>query len=305
MAAGGNERRGLGEAVVVLSAYALVAAAVLVTYARLPTDELYSVSVSGIPGGLGRALVFLNYSTALVAVPIALIAGERIGTRAGWVAAAIAVALSGVIFVPGIVEQSDLDARWRNALPAAGVLLTAALTVVAVRRAGAGLAPRRAWDPLRIGIGVVLLAGSVPWILAEVGLSLDGVPALGSIWLTGELRLQPGHAVPETAVHAGHHHGFDGALLAGSALLLSRLAVERLVWAVRALLALMFSYGMANAIQDWWLEQVVKRGLTDAEIPSMILPRPTAGWAAIVVATLLLLACWAYVSRPRPAPASP
>lgn len=302
---GGNENRGMGESLAVLAAYGAVAAAILVTYSRLSPDDLYSVSVDGLAGGLGRMLVFLNFSTALVAIPIALIAAGRIGTRTGWIAGWVAAALSAVIFVPGIVEQSDLDARWRNAAPAAGVLLSVAVAVVAARRAGTGFAPRRRLDPVRLALAIVLLIGSVPWLLASIGVSLSGVPLLGSIWLTDELRLQPGHTQPAAAVHPGHHHGLDGTLLALAATALSRMTVERLVWIVRALLALMFSYGIANAVQDWWLEQVVKRGWTDWEIPSMILPRPTAGWAAIVGGMAVVLACWWYVSRPRPARPAP
>lgn len=301
----GNDKRGMGEALAILGLFAAVAVAIVVTYVRFPLDELYNVSVEGVAGGLGRAVVFLNYSTALVAIPIALIAAGRIDTRAGWVAASAAVALSAAIFVPGIVKQSDLDARPVNAAPAAGVLLTAMLAVIASRRAGPGFAPRRAWDPARLVAATIVLIGSVPWLLAEVGLSLDGVPVLGSIWQTGELRLQPGHRLPEAAVHPGHHHGLDGALLTLAALALSRMAIDRLLWVVRALLALMLSYGIANAIQDWWLEQVVKRGWTDTEIPSMILPRPTWGWGAILLGMAVVLVVWWRVSRSRPARPAP
>jgi hypothetical protein len=294
----GNEKRGMGEAIAVLGVYTAVALAILVTYTRTPTDELYNVSIQGIGGGLGRMVVFLNFSTALVAIPIALIAAGRLDTRGMWALAMGAVTLSAVVLVPGVVKQSDLDVRPVNAVPAAGVLLTAVLVAVAIRRAGGAFAPRRAWDPVRFVIAVVLVVGSVPWLLAELGVSLDGVPVLGSIWQTGELRLQPGHPVPEVAVHHGHHHGLDGSLLALAAIGLSRMTIARLRWVVGGFLALMFSYGLANAIQDWWLEQVVKRGWTDTEIPSMILPRLTVGWGAIVLGALLLLVGWAVVSRP-------
>jgi hypothetical protein len=288
----------MGEAIAVLGMYAAVAVAIAVTYTRTPSDELYNVSMQGIGGGLSRMVVFLNFSTALVAIPIALIAAGRIDTRGMWVLAVGAVALSAVVFVPGVVEQSDLDVRPVNAVPAGGVALTAVLVAVASRRQGAAFAPRRDWDPVRIVVAIVLLIASVPWLLAEIGVSLDGVPVLRSIWLTGELRLQPGRTVPEAAVHHGHHHGLDGTLLALAAIGLSRMTVIRLRWIVAALLALMFAYGLANAIQDWWLEQVVKRGWSDTEIPSMILPRLTVGWGVIVLGALLLLAGWAVVNRP-------
>ena len=57
------------------------------TYARTPLDELYNVSQEGLGGGLSRAVVFLNYSAALVALPVAAIVATRLGRRwavAGW-----------------------------------------------------------------------------------------------------------------------------------------------------------------------------------------------------------------------------
>ena len=190
----------------------------------------------------------------------------------------VAVGLCAVVIWPGVVEQSDLDARWINALAASGVALTTVLAVVAWRRYGGSFAPRRFLDPARVVIAVVLLLLAVPWLAAMVGISFAGVPVLGSVWQTDELRLQPGHEVPSAAVHAGHHHGLDGVLLALSALALSRMQVTRLRAVVGAYLALMLAYGLANAVQDAWLEQVVKRGWTSREIPSLIIPRrPSAG----------------------------
>jgi hypothetical protein len=96
--------------------------------------------------------------------------------------------------------------------------------------------------------------------------------------------------VPSPAVHAGHHHGLDGVLLALSALALSRMRLTRLRIAVGAYLALMLAYGVANAVQDCWLEQVVKRGWTSREIPSLIVPKASLGWAAIVLAAVAFFA---------------
>ena len=285
---GGNERSGIGEAAAVLTAVGVVAAEIVLTYSRLPTEDLYNVSVEGLPGGLGRAIVFLCFPAALIAIPVAVIAAGRIGGRAAWVTASVAVASSAVVVVPGVVEQSDLDARLVNAVPAAGVGLAAVLVVIAGRRTSFAFAPRRGWDPVRLVVALVLLATAVPWLAAELGLSLAGVPVLGSLWQTGELRLQPGHYHPEPAVHSGHHHGMDGVLLVLAALALSRMHVTRLRVAVGAYLALLFSYGLANAVQDWWLEQVVKRGWTGREIPSLLNPEPSLGWAAIVVTALVV-----------------
>jgi hypothetical protein len=56
------------------------AVVIVVTYSRLPPEELYNVSADGLAGGLGRALVFLNYPVSLVAIAIAWLAAERIGS---------------------------------------------------------------------------------------------------------------------------------------------------------------------------------------------------------------------------------
>ena len=267
-----NGDRGIGEAIAVLSAVGLITAGIAFTYARTPVDELYNVSHEGLGGGLGRALVFLNYSAALVALPVAAIVAARIGGRLAAIVGLLTVGLCAVVFWPGVVEQSDLDARSVNAIAAVGVGLTAALTIVGWRRFGAGFAPHRSLDRLRVVIAIGLLLLAVPWLAAMLGISFAGVPVLGSLWQTDELRLQPGHDMPSPAVHAGHHHGLDGVLLALSALALSRMRLTRLRLAVGAYLALMLAYGLANAVQDCWLEQVVKRGWTSREIPSLIVP---------------------------------
>jgi hypothetical protein len=93
------------------------------------------------------------------------------------------------------------------------------------------------------------------------------------------------------AVHLGHHHGLDGTLLALAALALSRIVSQasRRVRPVLAFyLALMLVYGLANALQDFWLEQLVKRGTTSLELPEMTRPGFTPAWAAIVAAAALL-----------------
>src|SRR5689334_20601862 len=95
------------EAVIVWTLFLLVACEVFTTYSRLPVRELYHVSGSGPTAGLSRALVLLNFPTALVALPIlALVAGRL------WPVAAVAAVLCGAIFWPGIVDQADLDAKW-------------------------------------------------------------------------------------------------------------------------------------------------------------------------------------------------
>jgi hypothetical protein len=89
-------------------------------------------------------------------------------------------------------------------------------------------------------------------------------------------------------------------LLALAALVLSRVVPQagRRVRPVLAFyLALMLVYGLANALQDFWLEQLVKRGTTSLELPEMTQPGFTPAWAAIVAAAVLLHIAVAYVAR--------
>jgi hypothetical protein len=57
-------------------------------------------------------------------------------------------------------------------------------------------------------------------------------------------------------------------------------------------LALLLAYGVANASQDAWLEQVVKRGWTDRSLPSMIQPSLSVAWLGIVLAAVLIELLW-------------
>jgi hypothetical protein len=46
----------------------------------------------------------------------------------------------------------------------------------------------------------------------------------------------------------------------------------------------MASYGAGNIANDFWLEQVVKRGWTLWEAPDVTEPRTSVAWAVIVIA---------------------
>jgi hypothetical protein len=281
----------MGEALAVWALFAAVTAAVLVTYARLPAARLYHVSGSGIDGGLSRALVFLNFPTAVAAIALAGVAASRVPR----LIAVAAILLCAVVAVPGVVEQSDLDAKPVNALPACGVALALALTVLAARRTGVGWAPRQRNDALRLLVGAVLVFGSLPWIAAELGFSFVRVPVLGTLFQTGELRSQPSDPTLHPAVHLGDHHGLEGTLLALTGIVLSRRPLGPLL---RAYVALLVGYGVTNAIQDFWTEQVVKRGWTSYEIPSALQPSPHWTWALVAA---LAVAAYLVFTRPRPA----
>src|SRR5438552_16307570 len=153
----------------------VVAVEIVVTYSRIPPAKLYSVSGTGLGAGFGRALVFLNFPVALAALPVVALAADRLRRAPALAAAAVAAGLCAVVFRPGVVDQYDLDARRVNALPAAGVALAVALSLAA------GLHRER----VRLRVApVLLLLLALPWLAADPGFHLDGVPPLGRALLT-------------------------------------------------------------------------------------------------------------------------
>jgi hypothetical protein len=263
---------------VVWALVALTGVAVLVTYARVPVGELYNVSHGGLRGGLGRMLVELNFPAALVALAAVGVLAPRVPRAAALVAAL----LSLVVVVPGVVSQDDLDPKWVNVVPALGVALALVLTL----RARVPMFRNRRGDRLRIALVAALVLVCAPWIAAELGFYLDGVPLLGRLFQTGRLVSYHGD-VPHPAVHHGVHHGLQGLLLIVAALLLSRIPNR-----VSLFLALMVAYGLGNIANDFWLEQVAERGWTSWTIPSALEPAATWTWLAVLLAAPVLWALW-------------
>ena len=293
-------RAGTAELALTWAVYAAFAVAIVVTYARLDQSQLYHVSEGGIRGGLGRALVFLNFPTALAAVAVLLVAADRLPRLR--IAAAVATALCAVTALPGVVDQADLDAKPVNVIPALGVAVAVVLTLVLVRSDGLGSLRRGVRDRVRVAGAVVLLVTGIPWLFAEVGFYADDVPGLATIFMSDELRREA-DGTTIRAVHLGEHHGTDGMLLALTAIVLSRLAASlrspRLRIAFRAYIALMLVYGVANHAQDAWLEQIVKRGWSDVHLPDVVRPEASAAWAALLVAAA---AVYLVLARNQPAP---
>jgi hypothetical protein len=281
----GSEDPGLAEALVVLGLFALVGILKFVTYSRIPPNELYHVSSDGIAGGASRLLVFLNYPTALMAMAVLVMALDRLlaagERRAIWVAV-VAFCLCAAIVVPGVVDQGDLDAKLVNVIPALGVLLVVFLVVWAAQTGGIGGAARATGDRARIVAAAVLSLVALPWIFAEAGFYIGDVPLLGDVFRSEQVF--EGHP----SVHLGQHHGLEGFLLVLTALLLTReLPRMRATWrrtALAAYLSLMIPYGAGNMANDAWLEQVVKRGWTDWEIPGVIRPGLTWMWGLVILA---------------------
>ena len=258
-----SEGPGLREAYVVWGLLGLAALIDVVTYSRIDPHDLYHVSRGGLADGLGRALVFLNFPTALAAIAIVLLVADRTGWR--W-PAVVSIVLCAVIVVPGVVDQADLDAKWINVAPALGVAIALLLTL----RAGRGGWGDPRGDRIRSGVAIALAILALPWMFAFVGFYFPG----SHVIYHGEPR-----------VHLGEHHGLEGYLLVLTALLLSRqLPRMRRPTPLGLYLSLMIPYGIGNMANDAWYEQVVKRGWIHWRIPGVLEPSLSWMWGLLIVA---------------------
>ena len=287
------------------------ASAVFVTYSRTPPSQLYHYSGSGLAGGAGRVLTWSNFPMALVAIVVLAFLADRLSSGRVTAIALVGVALCAAVFWPGVVDQGDLDPKAVNVIAAAGVLIALVLTAVALRQ-GIIRSGKRAGDRIRLAVAAVALFVGLPWIAAELGFFLTGVPGLNRLFLTGEYVDHPRyvgediahHAIYTPAVHHGSHHGMDGVLLLLAAVLLSRVVPSvrrsRLRVATGLYLALMVAYAVGNIANDAWIEQVVKRGWTSWEIPEMYRPSLTVAWGVIAVGAAALYAASVWWSRRSP-----
>jgi len=66
------------------------------------------------------------------------------------------------------------------------------------------------------------------------------------------------------------------------------LPTKRQGTALAAYIALLLTYGLANALQDGWNEQLVKRGTVDSALPSMIRPDLSWAWAGILLGAVAI-----------------
>jgi hypothetical protein len=298
-----RQNRGLREVYVIWLLVGLAAVAVFETYWRFPASELWKVTGTGLSGGASRAFVFLSFSPALISIAVLAIVVDRLDDRPATVLGVLALVLCATVAIPGVQTPNDLDAKWSNLPAVVGVAIAFGLTVWA----GARGRPERvrttkAGDMARLVTAAIALFFAAPYIAAELGFFLDGVPVLGWVFQTSVRRPEtPGSSFIHAAVHHGHHHGLDGFLLAVTALLLSRLlgGIRRkgLRTATAAYLSLMLVYGLTNMANDLWSEQVVKRGWTTWQIPDVLQPKPSLAWAAMILcAVVVYYACW----RERP-----
>jgi hypothetical protein len=278
-------RPGRVELMAVGALFAAVLTATLVTYSRVSPAELYHVSHDGIAGGLSRALVELNFPDALVAVPVALVAIDVIGTRWAAVLGGLAVAACLVTAAPGVVDAGDLDAKAINVVPALGVVLAVALVAVAAPRLTTAR-PRLQGDVARLVLAAVIAVAAIPYCFAVLGFyAPDPVRAD-----------EPTPGEPIASVHLGNHEGMAGALIALAVLMLSRLtpwfAGKRFATVTSWVLALLLTYGVANLIQDDWHEQVVKRGWTEHMYGTVTKPAVSVPWLLILAAGVAVELLW-------------
>lgn len=71
---------GIREVLAIWGLLGALTLAVTITYPRFPVSEFYHVSMSGIEGGLGRALVLLNFPVAFIAIALMSFAVARLYT---------------------------------------------------------------------------------------------------------------------------------------------------------------------------------------------------------------------------------
>lgn len=291
-----------GEALLTWAVWGVLLVVMGVTYARLDPVDTYHVSRGGLVGALSRVLVEVNFPIALVAIALVLVALDALPRRAWWLGAP-AIALCAVTAWPGVVDDGDLDARLMNAVPAVGVALALGLTVAAARVAGNGggrLTGRMPFDGVRAAVGAVALVLAIPWIAADLGVFLPHVVFVMDTVKVGA------DGVTSVAVHLGHHHGMDAALLVVSAALLSRVRLRSTALArvFTPYVALVFVYGAVNLAQDFWNEQIVSRGWTHWQIPSALVPAAEPVWLVVLALTAVVTVLLRHGGTPPARPQS-
>ena len=281
------DRGGSAESLAVWALLSVVGIEIFVTYTRIPVRELYHVRSGGLGAGVSRLLAYVGFPVGPIVVAVVGVVVDRVPRRSILIGAAAGVMLAAAVAWPGALDEAGLDAPAARALAAVGVAVGLLLTLSAARAAGRGsLRPGRPGDRLRPVVAATFLVGALPWMAADLGLSLDRLPAISMLFQTDALARQPGVSGLHPAVHDGHHHGMDGVLLVLASLMLSRALARmrhrRFRLVLGAYLSFLFVYGAANAIQDFWLEQIVKRGWTDGVLPMMLVPSASVAWVAIV-----------------------
>ena len=299
------------EVVAIWLMWAVIAAAVWVTYARLPAIDFYNVSGTGLGAGAARVLVLLGWPIAIAAVGLLGITTDRLlalqaSSRERQIVVAsalVSLGLCATIAWPGVITQSNLDAKPSNILAATGDGIAVALAITAVARGGLGQRiPLVRGDRVSLVVIGLIAIAATPWTLANLGIYAGDIPGLSHIFMSKQILPEPGHPHLH-AVHLGNHEGLDGWLLAATALTLRRtlptMRPTRLRTTLALYLALMLCYGLMVAANDGWNEQIVKRGWTGYGLPSVITPTFSGGWAFLLALTAL---AYLTIFRIKPGP---
>jgi hypothetical protein len=244
--------------------------ATVVTYARLPPALTYDFTVSGLHGGLSRSITYLGFPVALIALGALAIRGAD---RIGLIAAVLC--LTALPFA-----GSDLEAHAYDLPAVLGAALAAWLTTRGPAQRPVGL------TAFRIAVLIALAALALPWLIAMWGAYAQDLPLVGHVIRAR----QPTPGDPRhVSVHLGLHEGLFGAQLAAAAVLATLRPRTR---PVTFLWSLLFVYGLAVALQDGWHEQIVKRGLTDTQLPEVLHPTVGLPWLVLVACALAVQVAW-------------
>lgn len=264
----------------VLAAWAVfgvVLALAIWTYWRLAPGATYHFEDSGVSGAASRSVTYLNYPVAIAALALVWLLGRSVLTI-------VTAALCLVAFLPGVVSEDDLQARWVNVPATVGVLLAACLTIAVALR------DRRGGWPLGRGgtaLLVLLLVVAVPYLVAAAGFYADEVPALGFLRAS-----QPTPGQPDLpSVHRGLHDGLFGLQLVAAAVLVS-VARARLPRGLAPYLALVATYGAWIGFGDLWHEELYKAGYVDAKVPDVLRPAVTPAWGVLLLLAAVVYVVW-------------
>lgn len=295
--ANGDPRRdpGLREVIALWALYGWEAAAVFLTYANASTARVRASGPFDAARGCAQVLVFLRHPTLPAAVAFAPIAWCRLpaAARPRAVRAATTGGVATCLTLTAIKARGRQTPSTKDTIAVSSVAAVLGLTVSSAHSAGIGAAP--VWsrdDIVRVATAAGFVVPALPWILADLGVSVTDLRVVGRVFLAEE-RLPTGAVLP--AVHLGHHHGIDGVLLALTGLTLSRTLDRVRPPAVRSGLSLYLAglvvYGTLRAAEDVWNEQVVKRGWTKRKVPLIVSggrPARPGVWAGMLLAATML-----------------
>ena len=241
---------------------------------------------------------FLRHPLAPAAATLGAVATLRLPVAAVPAALTRAAVAGGAAALGAAARPRDMRAESGDHVAVAATATAVALALTAASnadRATAGNAAGVPGDRARWALGAILAAGALPWALADAGVYAGDVPGLRRVVLSRDTSIAPG----QIAVHLGHHHGMDGALLALTGLAGSRQLADARSGMVREAvsfcLAAALAIGTARWFEDLWHEQVVKRGWATWKPPIVVRhgrPEGPRVWAALAAGAAAIHLGW-------------